>query len=148
MVQSGHALLEMASHAEIEGVPNLVIIGLPGEPALRRALSKLQSNGIEHYSWSEPDDAMGFTSIATVPLSRLEKAPLSNYRVWRMIPGSSVGGATCALGCGEVGGSSPSPVTSSGPRSSVGRANDSNSFQVVGSNPTEVTSIEGGAVCP
>ena len=46
---------------------------------------KLADNAIDHVSWEEPDYDMGFTAIATVPLTGEQKLPLANYRLWKPI---------------------------------------------------------------
>lgn len=83
MVQSNHATLTIAaSKYDFGGVPNIVLIGVPDLAALQRAERKLADNGIPHVSWHEPDNDLGFTSIATIPLSTEEKKCLSNFRLW------------------------------------------------------------------
>jgi hypothetical protein len=85
MVQSNHATLTIASSKyDFDGIPNIVLIGVPDLPALNRVQRKLAGCGIPHCAWIEPDNDMGFTSIATVPLSREEKEPLAHYRLWRL----------------------------------------------------------------
>lgn len=84
MVQSNHATLTIASSPyDFAGIPNIVLIGVPDLAALKRADRKLSDCGIVHCAWTEPDGDMGFTAIATVPLSSEEKEPLKQYRLWR-----------------------------------------------------------------
>lgn len=64
-------------------IPNIVVIGVPNKEALERVSAKLLQHKIRHYNYSEPDYQMGFTAIATVPLSVEEKKVLSNYRLWK-----------------------------------------------------------------
>ena len=68
-------------------IPNLVVIGVPNKEALERVSAKLLHHKIRHYNYSEPDYQMGFTAIATVPLTVEEKKVLSNYRLWKVTPG-------------------------------------------------------------
>ena len=72
----------MAALRHDEGTPNIVMIGLPNVAALQRAEVKLRANGIPHYPWHEPDNDMGFTSIATAPISGEQRKVLQNYRVY------------------------------------------------------------------
>lgn len=65
-----------------EGIHNIVTIGVPDIAALSRVEKKLLANAIPHYSWSEPDFAIGFTSITTVPIEGEQRAALQNYRVY------------------------------------------------------------------
>jgi hypothetical protein len=82
LVQSNHATLSFASLYGVDGIPNIVIIGVPNEQALRRVEKKLEACAIPHFSWTEPDYDLGFTAITTAPLTREEKVALANYRVY------------------------------------------------------------------
>lgn len=65
-----------------EGVPNIVLIGLPDQAALKRAMTKLSANHVPHYCWEEPDYDFGLTAIATAPIQGAKRAALANYRVY------------------------------------------------------------------
>lgn len=65
-----------------EGVPNIVMIGVPNLSALNRVQSKLRANQIPHFSWIEPDNDLGFTAICTSPLREDKRTVLRNYRVY------------------------------------------------------------------
>lgn len=65
-----------------EGIPNIVLIGLPNVAALRRALAKLEANQIPHFAWTEPDNNLGLTSITTAPIAGEQRKALANYRVY------------------------------------------------------------------
>lgn len=68
----------------VYGVPNIIVIGVPDKNALERVIDKLDSlEGVGFYGWYEPDMDLGFTAIATSPLTMEEKARLSQYRLWR-----------------------------------------------------------------
>jgi hypothetical protein len=69
------------------GTPNIIVIGVPNQEALRHALTRLERHQIPHYAWGEPDYDYGFTAIATVPLDQKQRAVLSNYRLWRFAGG-------------------------------------------------------------
>lgn len=85
IVQSNHASLTLASWSEIDGVPNLVVVGVPDERSLSKAKQKLVDAGIEYFAWIEPDGGLGFTSLITEPLDRERKQALKNYRLWRPV---------------------------------------------------------------
>lgn len=86
IVQYNHAVLSIASSSyEITGIPNIVMIGIPDLECLCRAESKLAAHFIPHVSWHEPDGDLGFTSIATIPISSEQKKVLSNYRLWHPV---------------------------------------------------------------
>jgi hypothetical protein len=59
-----------------------VLIGLPNIKSLRRAERKLEAANIPHYSWSEPDNDWGLTSIATAPLVGDQRRVLADYRIY------------------------------------------------------------------
>jgi transcriptional regulator of nitric oxide reductase len=86
IVQSNHALLTVSAAVVINDIPNIILIGVPDLPALNRVKSKLIANGIVHSEWVEPDMDMGFTAMATVPLTVEEKIPLAHYRLWQYSP--------------------------------------------------------------
>lgn len=125
----------MAQYSRIDGIPNIVLIGVPDQSALTRVIRKLESHSIRHCVWKEPDFDLGLTAVATVPLDRVEKEALRNYRLWSplygcssekeqpilnrevggsspssraMFAGSSAARAPWSFGAGEVGGSNPS----------------------------------------
>ena len=60
----------------------MVLIGVPNLASLEKTQRKLAAAGIVHYDWIEPGNDLGFTAIATVPLSREKKKVLANYRLW------------------------------------------------------------------
>jgi hypothetical protein len=82
-VQSLHAALSLASIIPIEGIPNVVYIGVPDVPALLRVKAKLEKHQIPKYCYEEPDYDYGFTAIATAPLDDEQRRPLRNYQVWK-----------------------------------------------------------------
>lgn len=83
IVQSNHAVLTIASSSyDFSGIPNIILIGLPNKSALDRAQRKLADASIPHCAWIEPDNDMGFTSLATVPIGFEQKEVLVNYRLW------------------------------------------------------------------
>lgn len=82
-MQSNHAVFHLAlKYHGIEGIPNIVLIGIPNIRSLSKVERKLQENSISHFSWHEPDFDLGFTSIATVPLSGDIRKVLENYRLY------------------------------------------------------------------
>lgn len=63
-------------------IPYLVLIGVPDKTALFRVINKLNDSAIGHEVFYEPDDNLGLTAIATVPLTQEQRRCLSNYRLW------------------------------------------------------------------
>ncbi len=73
----------MASLHGFEGVPNIVLIGVPDKAALRRAAQDCSDNQIPHYVWSEPDFNYGETAIATAAISGAKREAFARYRPWK-----------------------------------------------------------------
>lgn len=92
MVQSNHATRGItASYPQGEGVPNIVLVGVPDVSALNRVRCKLSAAQIPHYCWNEPDHDFGFTAIATAALDGEQRLALKNYRLWSYSPGAPKG---------------------------------------------------------
>jgi hypothetical protein len=104
LVQSNHATFHLASLTYQETMPNIVVIGLPTQASLRKTEAKLRAHGIAHYAWTEPDNDLGFTAIATAPLRGEQRDVLKNYRVYNA-PGVLM--ASTSPSKGECGGSIP-----------------------------------------
>lgn len=85
LVQSNHAVFHLAALTcpDPDLIPNIVLIGVPHVAALDRALARLQSAGIVHYKWVEPDFGLGFTAICTEPINGEKRGALANYRLWK-----------------------------------------------------------------
>lgn len=64
-------------------IPFLVVIGVPDKTALFRVINKLKDKEIGYSVFSEPDDNLGLTAVATVPLTQEQRRVLSNYGLWK-----------------------------------------------------------------
>jgi hypothetical protein len=83
LVQSNHATFHLARLTNPDPeIPNLIVIGVPNEATLGRVRAKLEIAQLPHYVWTEPDEDMGVTAIATGPLDEQERVVLKNYRLW------------------------------------------------------------------
>jgi len=90
VVQSGHAIYGLVAHYRPDAdCPNHVVIGLPDEAALRRALAKMDAAAIPHFPWTEPDNDLGLTAIATAPLRGDARRLFANYRLLKHARGAS-----------------------------------------------------------
>lgn len=85
IVQSNHAALSLASHYGVDGIPNIVLIGVPDKSALELVCERLTANQIPHWSWEEPDFDFGFTAIATAPISGQQRECLRSFRLWKPV---------------------------------------------------------------
>ena len=104
IVQSNHAILSLSQWFRIDGIPNVIVIGLPDVAALNRAKSKLDKERIAYYAWHEPDFDYGFTALATVPLTPERKTVLKHYRLYSPV----VSILKTAPSKGDDGGGNPS----------------------------------------
>lgn len=96
LVQSNHASLTLASYRGVEGVPNVVVLGVPDEPSLCAVRKTLVENQIPHCAWQEPDAelGLGFTAIATAPVEGAERRLFQKYRLWTHAPVAQAGRAS------------------------------------------------------
>lgn len=84
LVHAAHAAYHMGMLlAPAEGIPSLVMVGVPHVAALGKVLTKVRTNEIQHYIFMDPDTSYGPTAIATEPLTAERKAVMNNYRLWK-----------------------------------------------------------------
>ena len=95
----------MSSITRVQGIPNIIIIGVPSLKHLERVKTKLRAAGLGHSCWVEPDNDLGFTAIATRPLTIEEKQCLAHYRLWQPISRCSSGRRAPSIR--EAGGANP-----------------------------------------
>jgi hypothetical protein len=90
LVHSCHATYHASRcYRPDEGIPCLVVIGVPDLAALNRVLTKLRDKQVPHFAWTDPDVALGMLSIATAPLTDDQRIHLKNYRLYS--PGAPKG---------------------------------------------------------
>ncbi len=85
IIQTNHATFEMAFTLpqSVDSItPSIVLIGVPNEKSLRKVIDKLTLNRIEFSVFNEPDNDLGLTAGATVPLNAEQRAILQNYKLW------------------------------------------------------------------
>jgi hypothetical protein len=105
LVHVAHAAFHLGLYRQIEGIPSLVVIGVPHQKSMSKVLRKLSENALPHYDWEDPDFKMGITAIAVGPLNPEQKSILKEYRLWSYSPGAGQpaclltqdGGANAAL---------------------------------------------------
>lgn len=90
MVHVGHVCYHKGHDTDVlNGIPSLVVIGVPHFAAIDRVIKKLTANEIPHQSFHDPDTDYGITAVATEPLSPQQKTVLVNYRLWNHSPGAA-----------------------------------------------------------
>lgn len=67
----------------LNNIPNMVLLEVKDREALIDIAEKLYSKKINYYSFFEPDNDLGLTSITTDPLDGEERKVFSNIRLWR-----------------------------------------------------------------
>lgn len=83
LVHACHAVYHVTcNYRPDEGVPCLVVIGVPNPAALARVVKKLQEKQLPHFVWNDPDEKFGAISIATAPLNHTERNYLKEYRLY------------------------------------------------------------------
>jgi hypothetical protein len=83
VVHTAHAAWHAGQWFLDNGIPNMIIIGVPHRDSLDDVQFKLVTNGVKHYCWRDPDSDEGMTAIATEPLDQERKQILKNYRLYR-----------------------------------------------------------------
>ena len=85
IIQTNHATHAMAyglSQSPDDVVPHIVLIGVPNQKSLEKVVQKLHYNHIDFSSFDEPDNDLGLTAVATVPLAGEQRDVLANYKIW------------------------------------------------------------------
>lgn len=105
LVHSCHAVYHMGRQFySDDGIPSIIVIGVPHEKAMLRVREKLLKHRLYFYEWNDPDaPQLGIVALATPPLSQPERECLANYRLWQPIQVHSGGPAnsgTLAAACG------------------------------------------------
>lgn len=102
LVQTNHATMKMASLYGIEGTPNIALIGVSDIVELRNVSRLLSDLEVPHHDWYEPDFDLGFTAIATAPISGAQRTALSHYDTWKRSRAvSSIGRAADSKSAGS-----------------------------------------------
>ena len=63
--------------------PYLVVIGVPDKPALEAIIERLNRYGIDHEAFYEPDNDMGLSAVATIPITnKKHRRAMFIYKTW------------------------------------------------------------------
>lgn len=83
IVHTNHAVFQMALEVEEQGIPSVIVIGMPDEPALHRVVNSLAAKNVEVRPWVDPNyPELGITAVCTMPVTQEERATLSCYRIY------------------------------------------------------------------
>lgn len=85
IVQIGHACYEAGKeYHHIDGIPNLVLLEAKDENELIEISVRIENEGIENYTFHEPDYNTGFTAICTRPItSERERAFFKKWELFK-----------------------------------------------------------------
>jgi len=93
LVQVGHAALEAGrEHYRSDETASFIVLEVPDRAALEAAAQRLSSLGIDHHLFFEPDFDMGYSALATRPVSGKERQIFRRWPLWR----ESANTALCA----------------------------------------------------
>lgn len=85
MLDFGHAVERLAilTAYSSDGIPNMVLIGLPHEKSMKRALRYIESLGLAHFDWKDPDKGDELRAVAVGPVGPELKHLLTKYVLYR-----------------------------------------------------------------
>jgi hypothetical protein len=85
MVQACHASAEMARqyYERTANIAHLVLLSVENEDKLLQAAERLSSQGIEHVVFHEPDNNMGFSALASQPVSSESSRAFKKWPLWK-----------------------------------------------------------------
>jgi hypothetical protein len=83
IIQAGHATYDAGSKWPRDHSPHFVLFSAKNEEELMKIRFELQSKGIEHTTFYEPDHDTGHTAIATKPISGDDRQHFKRYRMKR-----------------------------------------------------------------
>jgi hypothetical protein len=109
VIQAAHAALESAYRFPLsaDAEPFLVTLGVDDVDALTEAQERITRKGIRSFVFFEPDHAIGFSALATEPITSGQKRKVFfPYRLFR------AGARGAASSQDDAGGSRPSPGAS------------------------------------
>lgn len=79
IIQTAHACLQSEAPKEVNSI---VLFEVKNEDHLIKVNEYLKNRGIKTYMFFEPDFDMGYTSIATEPLSGEDREACKKFKMW------------------------------------------------------------------
>jgi hypothetical protein len=79
IIQTAHACLQSEAPKDINSI---VLFEAKNEEHLIKTNEYLKSRGVKTYMFFEPDDDMGYTSLATEPLHGDDRDVCKRFRLW------------------------------------------------------------------
>lgn len=73
----------MAGLHGYEGVPNIVVIGVPDQAGILRAAGICSQHQIPHFIWDEPDFEYGITALVTAAVRGEKREAFAEYELWK-----------------------------------------------------------------
>lgn len=86
IIQAAHACFEMGLKQtdKYEDTCHLVLLATESQDSLGKIEKYLATNGIEFTTFYEPDDDLGKTAIATIPIQSKEQRKLfKKFQLWK-----------------------------------------------------------------
>jgi hypothetical protein len=92
IVQACHAAHESGLACEAPAdVSRMIVCTVPDQTALLIAAERLREQDVGHELFFEPDFGIGYSALATHPLSGRERRPLRRYPLYSMGHNASIG---------------------------------------------------------
>lgn len=83
IIQTNHATQQMSAKYRRTGIPNIVLIGVPGETELRNVITHLTEHNIKFVAFEDNDFDFKQAAVVTVPLDIKQKQFLRGYPLLR-----------------------------------------------------------------
>jgi len=79
IIQTAHACLQSDKPKTVNSI---ILFEVKNEEHLIKVNEYLKDRGLKTYMFFEPDDDMGYTSLATEPLHGEDRTIMSRFRLW------------------------------------------------------------------
>lgn len=85
ITQACHAALEAGFDTQRPGcnTTKLITLSIDSEEHLHEVSRKLELHNVGHHMFFEPDDNMGFSALATHPITGKERNHFKKFKLWR-----------------------------------------------------------------
>lgn len=84
LVQASHAALEAGfSFQKPQNTAFLVLFSVETQEKLLKIADNLEKSGVKSVLFFEPDDNMGYSALATEPISEEKRRIFRRFRLWK-----------------------------------------------------------------